>query len=45
MRNLSFPRENLWIGRGMSHLDLLNHPDVYIMIKHWLKAELQFNVQ
>ena len=35
--NLSFPRENQWIGRKMKHLDLLNHPDLYTMIKNWIK--------
>lgn len=39
MRNLAFPRKNLWIGRNMKHLDLLSNPDVYTIIKHWLNAK------
>ena len=35
--NLSFPRENLWIGASMKHLDLLNHPNVYILSKLFRK--------
>ena len=35
--NLSFPETHQWIGRNMSHLDLLNHPEVYETIKSWLE--------
>ncbi|OQY05679.1 MAG: hypothetical protein B6I20_00635 [Bacteroidetes bacterium 4572_117] len=35
--NLLFPEHHQWIGRNMKHLDLLNHPDVYEMIKKWVK--------
>jgi len=34
--NLSFPESHQWIGRKMSHLDLLNHPEVYVKIKNWM---------
>ena len=37
-RNLAFPESHQWIGRNMSHLDLLNHPEVYAKIKTWLKT-------
>ena len=37
-RVLSIPRDNLWIGRNMKHLDLLNHPNVYTIIKNWIQA-------
>jgi pimeloyl-ACP methyl ester carboxylesterase len=33
---LGLPDSQQWIGRGMSHLDLLSHPEVYDRIKHWL---------
>ncbi len=35
--NLLFPETRQWIGRNMSHTDLLNHPEVYEIIKKWLK--------
>ena len=35
---LSFPANNQWTGHDMSHLDLLNHPDVYAKIKSWLNV-------
>lgn len=34
--NLSFPESNQWVGYNMKHLDLLNHPEVYTVIKKWL---------
>jgi hypothetical protein len=34
---LQFPTNHQWIGRGMNHLDLLNHPKVYATIEKWLK--------
>jgi pimeloyl-ACP methyl ester carboxylesterase len=37
--NLSFPETHQWVGRDMNHLDLLNQPEVYETIKHWLKDE------
>ncbi len=27
--NLFFPKAQQWIAREMSHMDLLNHPEVY----------------
>jgi len=36
--NLLFPQTHQWVGRNMSHLDLLNHPEVYETIKKWLKT-------
>lgn len=35
--HLNFPESNQWIGRNMSHMDLLNHPDVYDVLKNWLE--------
>ena len=37
--NLSFPETRQWVGRNMNHLDLLNHPEVYEMIKKWFRVE------
>ena len=34
--NLLFPETHQWVGRNMSHMDLLNHPEVYKTIKKWL---------
>ena len=36
--NLLFPQSHQWVGRNMSHLDLLNHPEVYETIKEWLRT-------
>ena len=36
--NLLFPKPHLWVGRSMSHLDLLNHPEAYETIREWLKT-------
>ena len=33
---LSFPESQQWVGRDMSHLGLLSHPDVYEQMKIWL---------
>jgi hypothetical protein len=33
---LSFPPSRQWIGCGMNHLDLLDHPDAYAKIRQWL---------
>ena len=33
---LSFPEARTWIAGGMSHLDLLHHPDVYGTMRSWL---------
>jgi hypothetical protein len=37
-RCLSFPEARQWIGTGMNHLDLLDHPEVYARIRQWLTA-------
>ncbi len=37
-KNLSFPENRQWIGRGMNHLDLLSHPEVYETIRRWFNA-------
>ncbi|MBF0101759.1 MAG: hypothetical protein HQK77_12705 [Desulfobacterales bacterium] len=34
--NLLFPESNQWIGRNVTHLGLLNQPEVYENIKQWL---------
>ncbi len=36
--NLLFPETHQWVGRNMSHLDLLNHPKVYEIMKGWLST-------
>jgi len=36
-RRLLFPESRQWIGRGMSHFDLLSHPEVYAQLKRWLE--------
>jgi pimeloyl-ACP methyl ester carboxylesterase len=33
---LAIPPERQWIGYGINHMDLLNHPDVYARINQWL---------
>jgi len=35
--HLAFPENNQWIGRNMNHQDLLNHQDVYKVIKRWVE--------
>jgi pimeloyl-ACP methyl ester carboxylesterase len=35
---LSFPESRQWIGYGMNHLDLLNHPEVYAAVRRWLAS-------
>jgi hypothetical protein len=35
-RTLAIPRTRQWTGYGMSHLDLLNHPEVYAQLREWL---------
>jgi len=37
--NLLFPETHQWIARDMNHMDLLNQPEVYETIKHWLENE------
>ena len=35
-RALRFPASRRWIGAGLGHLDLLDRPDVYAVIRRWL---------
>lgn len=35
--NLLFPASNQWVGRNMNHMDLLNHPEIYGILKEWLQ--------
>lgn len=35
-QRLAFPEANQWIGYGMSHLDLLDRPEVCDVIQSWL---------
>jgi pimeloyl-ACP methyl ester carboxylesterase len=35
---LPFPRSRQWVGCGMNHLALLDHPDVYAKIRQWLSS-------
>jgi pimeloyl-ACP methyl ester carboxylesterase len=37
-RRLTFPKYHQWTGNGINHLDLLNHREVYAMLRHWLQA-------
>ncbi len=32
-RRLGFPEERCWIGRGIGHFDLLDHPEVYARLR------------
>lgn len=34
--DLGIPAARQWVGRGMNHLDLLSHPDVYQVLQRWL---------
>ncbi len=35
-RALAIPPTRRWVGHGMSHFDLLGHPEVYQRIREWL---------
>ena len=35
-RTLAIPRGRQWVGYGLGHLDLLNHPEVYARLREWL---------
>jgi pimeloyl-ACP methyl ester carboxylesterase len=35
-RNLGFADEQVWVGFGMNHLDLLSRPEVYAQLRRWL---------
>lgn len=36
-RSLKIPKSRQWVGYGLSHHDLLNHPDVYAQVRCWLQ--------
>jgi len=36
--NLDFAEENIWVGRNISHMQLLSNKEVYQVIKKWLKT-------
>jgi pimeloyl-ACP methyl ester carboxylesterase len=38
-RCLAFGADRQWIGYRMNHLDLLNHPEVYARLLHWLSPD------
>ena len=38
-QTLSFPRHRQWIGHGIGHLELLNHPEVYRRLRTWLAED------
>lgn len=38
-RSLGIPEARRWVGRGMSHWDLLSHPEVYERIRRWLDPD------
>jgi hypothetical protein len=38
-RDLGIPDDRRWIGHGMSHFDLLDRPEVYAKIRHWLAGD------
>lgn len=35
-RSLAFEPQRQWVGRGMGHLELLNRPEVYEVLRQWL---------
>jgi len=35
---LAFPAAHQWVGPGLSHLDLLGHPEVYEVLVRWLSG-------
>jgi len=35
---LDFPKERQWVGAGMSHVDLLSHPEVYRVLSRWFST-------
>jgi len=42
--NLLFPETHQWIGRNMNHIDLLNHPEAYEIVKKWLTSDSKVTV-
>jgi len=39
-RDLGLPEAQSWVGYGMGHFDLLDHPDVYERIRRWIADDL-----
>jgi len=35
---LDFPKSHQWVGYEMNHFDVLNRPEVYAKLHHWLKS-------
>lgn len=35
---LHFPEDHTWVGHNINHIDLLNHPDIYEILKKWLAS-------
>jgi hypothetical protein len=33
---LQFPSAHQWVGRNINHIQLLNHPEVYQVLRNWL---------
>lgn len=38
--SLDVPTSRQWVGRGIGHVDLLGHPEVYEVLKRWLAAKM-----
>jgi hypothetical protein len=38
-RTLAFPLDRQWVGRNMSHLELLDRPEVYAQIRAWVGGD------
>ena len=36
-RELAIPKNRQWIGYGIRHMELLNHPEVYAEVRSWLQ--------
>lgn len=36
-RSLAIPKDRQWVGYGIGHRELLNHPEVYAQVRRWLR--------
>lgn len=36
-RELAIPKNRQWVGYGIRHIELLNHPEVYAEVRSWLR--------
>ena len=36
-RDLGIPESRRWVGHGLGHFDLLDHPEVYERVRRWLE--------